>query len=105
MEERTRQRRQSAQEQSGSGMSSTDALAALGAISADGTQTLDRELTLQRLQTGANGVQATVKLAENLTAIDKALAPVASAVTLPFMLMPVFGLPSLASLTALQSKH
>ena len=94
-----------AQEQSGSGLSATDALAALGAISSDGTQTLDRQLTLQRLQTTANGVQATVKLAQNLTALDRALAPIANAVTLPFMLVPLFGLPSLASLTALQNKH
>ena len=93
------------QEQSGSGLSATDALAALGAISSDGTQTLDRELTQQRLQTSANGVQATVKLAQNLVALDKALVPIASAVTLPFMLVPFFGLPSLATLNAIQNKH
>ena len=94
-----------AQEQSGSGLSATDALAALGAISSDGTQTLDHQMNQQRLQTTVNGVQASVKLAQNLSALDKALAPVASAVTLPFMLMPMFGLPSLASLNAVQNKH
>ncbi len=93
------------QEQSGSGLSATDALAALGSISADGTQTLDRQLNQQRLQASANGVQTTVKLAQNLVAIDKAVAPIASAVTLPFMLVPFFGLPSLASLAAIQNKH
>ena len=93
------------QEQSGSGLSATDALAALGAISSDGTQTLDHQMNQQRLQTTVNGVQASVKLAQNLSALDKALAPVASAVTLPFMLMPMFGLPSLASLNAVQNKH
>ena len=93
------------QEQSGSGLSATDALAALGAISSDGTQTLDHQMNQQRLQTSVNGVQASVKLAQNLSALDKALAPVASAVTLPFMLMPMFGLPSLASLNAVQNKH
>jgi hypothetical protein len=93
------------QEQSGSALSAADAAAALGAINSDGTQTLDRQLTQQRLQASANGVQATVKLAQNLTALDKALAPIANAVTLPFMLVPIFGLPSLASLTALQNKH
>ena len=45
--------RSTAQEQSGSGLSATDALAALGAIAGDGTQTLDRQLTQQRLQAGA----------------------------------------------------
>ena len=93
------------QEQSGSGLSATDALAALGAISSDGTQTLDHQMNQQRLQTSVNGVQASVKLAQSLSALDKALAPVASAVTLPFMLMPMFGLPSLASLNAVQNKH
>ena len=93
------------QEQSGSGLSATDALAALGAISSDGTQTLDHQMNQQRLQTTVNGVQASVKLAQSLSALDKALAPVASAVTLPFMLMPMFGLPSLASLNAVQNKH
>ncbi|MCK9687245.1 hypothetical protein [Scleromatobacter humisilvae] len=93
------------QEQSRSGLSATDALAALGAISNDGSQALDRQMDQQRLQTTVNGVQATVKLAQNLTALDKALAPIASAVTLPFMLMPMFGLPSLASLNAIQNKH
>ena len=93
------------QEQSGSGLSATDALAALGAISSDGTQTLDHQMNQQRLQTTVNGVQASVKLAQSLSALDKALAPVASAATLPFMLMPMFGLPSLASLNAVQNKH
>ena len=93
------------QEQSGSGVSSADALAALGAISNDGTQALGHQMNQQSIQASVNGVQATVKLAQNLTAIDKALAPVASAVTLPFMLMPMFGLPSLASLNAIQNKH
>ncbi len=93
------------QEQSGSALSATDALAALGAISNDGTQALSHQMSQQSLQTTVDGVQATVKLAQNLTAIDKALAPIASAVTLPFMLVPMFGLPSLASLNALQNKH
>ena len=93
------------QEQSGSALSSTDALAAFGAIGTDSTQTLAREMNQQTLQTSANGVQATVKLAQNLTAIDKALMPIASAVTLPFMMLPMFGLPSLASLNAIQTKH
>ena len=94
-----------AQEQSGSGLSATDALAALGALSADRTQGLDRQLTLQRLQVNADGVQATVKLAQSLSTMDKALLPVASAVTLPFLLVPIFGLPSPATLEALQHKH
>ncbi|MFL6695623.1 MAG: hypothetical protein ACJ8GJ_00555 [Vitreoscilla sp.] len=93
------------QEQSGSGVSATDALAAFAATAGDGTQTLDRQLTQQRLQAGTSGVQASVKLAQNLVALDKALLPIASAVTLPFMLVPFVGLPSLASLNAIQNKH
>jgi hypothetical protein len=92
-------------EQSGSALSATDALAALGAISSDGTQSLDREMTQLRLQAGANGVQTTVKLAQNLTAIDKALAPVLSAVTLPVMMLPMFGLAALPTLDAIKNKH
>jgi hypothetical protein len=95
----------STQEQRGSGLSSADALAALGALSAEGTQALDRQLNQQRLQTTADAVQASVKLAQNMAALDKALVPIASAVTLPFMMMPMFGLPALASLAALPNKH
>ena len=90
------------QEQSGSNASSADALAAL---TGDGAQTLDRLLTQQRLQAAASGVQATVKLAENLAALDKSLAPIANAVTLPMMTLPLFGLPALANLAALANKH
>ena len=92
-------------EQSGSALSATDALAALGAISSDGAQSLDRQMAQQRLQAAANGVQTTVKLAQNLTAVDKALAPVLSAVTLPVMLMPMFGLAALPTLEAIKNKH
>jgi len=93
------------QEQSGTNASAADALAALGALSGDGVQTLDQMLAQQRLQATANGVQATVKLAENLTALDKTLAPIANAVTLPIMALPLFGLPALANLVALTNKH
>ena len=93
------------QEQSGSNASSADALAALGALTGDGAQSLDRLLAQQRLQATANGVQATVKLAENLAALDKTLAPIANAVTLPIMTLPLFGLPALANLAALANKH
>lgn len=93
------------QEQGGSGVSAADALAALGAISAAGAQSLDRQLTQQRLQTTADGVQSTVKLAQNLVALDKTLTPIVSAVTLPFMLVPMFALPSPATLALLQNKH
>lgn len=93
------------QEQSGSNASSADALAALGALTGDSAQTLDRMLAQQRLQATANGVQATVKLAENLAALDKTLAPIANAVTLPIMTLPLFGLPALANLATLANKH
>ncbi len=62
-------------------------------------------LAQQQLQITANGVQATVKLAENLVALDKALGPIANAVTLPVMALPLFGLPALANLAALTNKH
>ena len=93
------------QEQSGSNASSAEALAALGALNGDGLQALDHQLALQRLQAAANGVQSTVKLAENLTALDKTLTPIASAVTLPILSLPLFGLPALANLAALTNKH
>jgi hypothetical protein len=93
------------QEQRVSGLSAADALVAFDALSADGTRTLDHQLTQQRLQASANGVQATVKLAQSLVALDKALVPIASTVTLPFMMVPMFGLPALANLAALPNKH
>lgn len=92
-------------EQSSSGLSATDALAALGALSADRTQGLDHQLSQQRFQATADGVEATVKLAQSLAVLDKALLPIASAVTLPFLMVPMFGLPSPATLEALQHKH
>jgi len=93
------------QEQGASGLSAADALAAFSALSADGTRTLDHQLTQQRLQTSADGVQTTVKLAQSLVALDKAVVPIASTVTLPFMMVPMFGLPALANLGALPNKH
>jgi hypothetical protein len=92
-------------EQSSSGLSAADALAALGALSADRTQVLDHQLAQQRFQATADGVEATVKLAQSLAVLDKALLPIASVVTLPFLMVPVFGLPSPATLEALQHKH
>jgi hypothetical protein len=74
-------------------------------LSADGTRALDHQLSQQRLQTSAEGVQTTVKLAQSLVALDKALMPIANTVTLPFMMVPMFGLPALANLGALQNKH
>lgn len=93
------------QEQRASGLSASDALVAFGALGADGTLTLDHQLSQQRLQTSAEGVQTTVKLAQSLVALDKALLPIASTVTLPFMMVPMFGLPALANLGALPNKH
>ena len=93
------------QEQSGSALSAADALVAAGALGADRVQGLDRQLTQQRLQATTDGVESTVKLAQSLAVLDKALAPVASTVTLPFLMLPMFGLPSLATLDALQHKH
>jgi hypothetical protein len=92
-------------EQSSSGLSAADALAALGALSADRTQGLDHQLAQQRFQATADGVEATVELAQSLAVLDKALLPIASVVTLPFLMVPVFGLPSPATLEALQHKH
>ncbi len=94
-----------AKEQSSSGLSATEALAALGALSADRTQSLDHQLSQQRYQATADGVEATVKLAQSLAVLDKALLPIASAVTLPFLMVPMVGLPSPATLEALQHKH
>jgi len=93
------------QEQSGSALSAADALAALGSLGADRVQGLDRQLTQQRLQATTDGVESTVKLAQSLAVLDKALVPIASTVTLPFLMLPMFGLPSPALLDSLQHKH
>jgi len=93
------------QEQSGSGLSAADALVALGSLGADRVQGLDRQLTQQRLQATADGVESTVKLAQSLAGLDKAMVPIASTVALPFLMLPMFGLPSLAALDQLQHKH
>ncbi len=93
-------------EQSASALSAADALAAFGAIGSDGAQSLDRQMTEQRLQTAANGVQTTVRMAQNMAVLDKALTPITMAVTLPLMMLPLFGLPpSPAQLNALLNKH
>ncbi len=46
-----------------------------------------------------------MRLAQSLAALDKALMPVGNAVTLPFVLVPLFGMPSPATLDALQNRH
>ena len=84
--------------------SASDALAGLAALTGD-AQNLDRQLQQQRLQYAATGLQTTLRIAQTMLAVDKALAPIASNLALPMMGMPfLFPLP-LASLEAIQNKH
>jgi len=84
--------------------SASDALAGLAALTGD-AQNLDRQLQQQRLQYAATGLQTTLRIAQTMLAVDKALAPIASNLALPMMGMPfLFPLP-LASLEAIQNRH
>jgi len=84
--------------------SASDALAGLAALTGD-AQNLDRQLQQQRLQYAATGLQTTLRIAQTMIAVDKALAPIASNLALPMMGMPfLFPLP-LASLEAIQNRH
>ena len=97
------------QEQSGSVVSATamnDVLASLGALSNDGARDIDRQMAQQRLQGATTGIQASLKLAQNLAAVNGALAPISGGLSLPLMPFPLlFTLPALPSLDALQKHH
>jgi hypothetical protein len=97
------------QEQSSSAVSaqaSGDVVAALGTLSGDGLQSIDRQMAQQRLQVAATGVQSTLKIAQTMAALSAALAPIANNVSLPLLPFPLlFALPSLPSLAAIQNKH
>jgi hypothetical protein len=81
-----------------------DAVAGVGALSSD-VQSLDRQLAQQRLQGAATGMQVTLKITQTMAAADKALLPVVSGMGLGLLAFPLVGLPSLASLEAIQNKH
>lgn len=81
-----------------------DAVAGLGALSSD-VQGIDRQLAQQRLQGAVTGMQVTLKITQTMVAADKALLPIASTVGLGLQAFPRLGLPSLASLDAIQNKH
>ena len=81
-----------------------DAVSGLGALSSD-LQSIDRQLAQQRLQSAATGMQVTLKITQTMLAADKAMAPIASTVGLGMLAFPLLGLPSLASLEAIQNKH
>jgi hypothetical protein len=96
----------SSKDQGGAAVSSSaaDAQAGLAALTGD-AQNLDRQLQQQRLQYAATGLQTTLKITQTMFAVDKALAPIASTLTLPMLGLPfMFPLP-LASLEAIQNKH
>ena len=60
----------------------------------------------QRLQTATTGVQATIKLAETMTQLTKAIAPINGLASLPLLGFPLlFVLPALPSLPAIEHKH
>ena len=95
-------------EQSGSAVSAqaaAEALAAFSGASGDGLQSLDRQLTQQRLQAGTTSVQASLKIESTIAALSGALAPIGS-MGLPMFPIPLlFALPALPSLDAIQKKH
>jgi hypothetical protein len=98
-----------ASEQGGSALSAqsaAEALAAFNGASGDGLQSLERQLTQQRLQSGTNSVQASLKIESTLAALSGALAPIAGNIGLPIFPIPfLFALPALPSLDAIQKKH
>ena len=81
-----------------------DAVAGVGALASD-VQSLDRQLAQQRLQGAATGMQVTLKITQTMAAADKAMLPIVSGVGLGLLAFPLVGLPSLASLEAIQNKH
>ena len=90
------------QEQGSSAVTATDALAALGALSGDGVQDFDRQMAQQRLGASVS-IQANVKIAQTLAALNSALAPINAGLSLPMLPFPfLFVLPSL---DAIQKKH
>jgi hypothetical protein len=95
------------QEQGGSYASapSGDAAAALGMLSGDGAQTLERQMAQQRFQAATSGAQTTLKLAQTLTIASQVLVPIGGLVlpALPFPLL--ITLPTLPSLPAINGKH
>lgn len=95
-------------EQSGSTVSeqaAAQALASFNGAAGDGLQSLDRQLTQQRLLAGANNVQASLKIESTLAALGGALAPIGG-MGLPMFPIPfLFALPALPSLDAIQKKH
>ena len=83
-----------------------DALSALGALSSDGAQGMARQLAQQRAQGTATSLQANLKVAQTLAALNGALAPLTGGLSLPLMPFPLlFTLPSLPGLDAIQKKH
>jgi len=98
----------SARDQSDSGVSAVAAAAALSelaSLSGD-LQDVDRQLAQQRLLAAATGVQTTLLISRTLVAADKAVAPIASSVTLPVTGLPLpIALPPPAGLDTLRGKH
>ena len=85
--------------------SANEVLAALSSLTTEGTQSLDRQMAQQRVQT-ATGLQTTIKLAETLTIAGQILSPVNALTSLPLLPFPLlFTLPSLPSLPAINNKH
>lgn len=70
-----------------------DLAAAMGALSADGAQGLDRQMAQQRIQTAGNGLQVTIKLAETMTIASQILSPMQALTMLGAMPLPLLGLP------------
>jgi hypothetical protein len=90
-----------AAEQSGASASASasDAAAALNGASAGSAQEMDRQLTQQRLQAAATGMQATLKLSQALSAVSATTAVIGLAA------LPVLGFPfGFGALSGLQQQ-
>lgn len=83
-----------------------DVLASLAALSADGARNIDRQMAQQRLQGTTTGIQGNLKIAQGVAALNGALAPIAGGLSSPVTpFPPLFALPALPSLDAIQKKH
>lgn len=95
-----------AQEQGGSAVSAASAntaLMSLAALSADDMQAIDRQMAQQRAQGATTAIQANLKIAQTMAALNGALAPLAGGLSLPMLPFPLlFAMPSL---DAVQKKH
>ena len=95
-----------ASEQAGAYVAAADSAAVAVTLGATSMQELERQLSQQRVQAAATGMQATLKLAQTVSTISQVVAPVAGLAALPILGFPfAFAAPVLSGLPALENKH